>query len=299
MRSPDRKLSRLSRTPEGLPELRLDLEKVARRSRVHRVRRASGVAALALVLGAGVLVPLWALSGLAPSRFRAGGEPDSRRLIRVPDHGFLKSKPYHGEPMIDREEQDRWLVTEKMVIGMGRIDWHARVDGRRNVPWTMVAYLTRDPSLRMPGGPPVPCSELQSLAGSTGTCPGAVQAIRDEVPVPPDPDRKLYLSGPSYHHDDDELPEIVIFSGAISKDVVSVEVRTSDGRTGQALIMEAPPEIGWKFFVVFPPPFVDITVIAQDASGDVVERRFAHGSCLGFVNADFPDGCKVTRATDL
>jgi hypothetical protein len=222
------------------------------------------------------------LSGLAPSQLNPGSGVVSPTPVVVPDHGFLESDPYEGTPYVDHTlPEDEYLVTEKVVIGYGQV---------RGIPWSMAAYLTRARGIGLEG-PPVACADF-FMEGGWAACASSGRS-RDGVPIPEDPNRKMFVSGPGYGHDRDELPEIVVFTGAISKDVASVKVRMVDGRTGDAIVLQAAEEIGWNFFVVFPPPFMDLTLIARDEAGNVLERQQIDG-CPGpaeFANAAAPANC--------
>jgi hypothetical protein len=251
------------------------------------MRRFAVVVAVGLVATAGVLVPIWMLSALAPGRVTPGsGGLASPAPILVPDHGFLRSEPYEGTPYVDHMlPEDNYLVRDKVVIGYGRV---------RGVPWSMAAYLTRASGITNPGSadPPVACVDF-FMQGGWATCASSGTS-RGGKPIPEDPNRKMYVSGPGYSYDRDDPPEIVVFTGAISKDVASVKVRMADGRMGSAMVLEAPAEIGWNFFVVFPPPFMDLTLIARDEAGNVLERRRVDG-CPGnpeFANAAAPESCE-------
>lgn len=296
-----RELTRLAHTPSSAPVFQLDLEEVVRRARTRRIRRLAGVALVIVIVSAGIVLPLRLLSEFGGSNAVSPGDGRSISPILVPDHGFLKSKPYDGAPYVDHElPEDNYLVTEKVVIGYGQV---------REIPWSMAAYLTRARGIRNNGisDPPVACADFfygasyfeDRSAGPGGGFPACASsgASRNGIPVPEDPQRKMYLTGPAFSYElPAELPDIVVFAGAVSKDVASVEVITADRRKGEAMILKAPPELGWNFFVVFPPPFIDATFVARDAAGRVLERRQLDG-CAGapFVNASVPHGCRNTR----
>jgi hypothetical protein len=291
MPSDDGALTRLAETQSHVPAFTGNLDAVVRRARVRRARRLATAALGVAGLAAGLVVPIAVLWGLAPAETGPGSGDSPANPIRVPDHGFLQSEPYDGEPYVDHVlPEDDYLVTEKTVIGYGQV---------RGIPWSMAAYLTRAPGITNPGpaDPPVACADL-FLSGGASVCATSGRSV-DGSPIPDDPDVVMYVAGPGYSYDlrHDELPEVVSFMGAIAEDVASVKVRTEDGRVGQAIILDAPDEIGWNFFVVLPPPFVDVTITARDGAGGILDRQRVDG-CPGspgfppyFENASFPDLC--------
>lgn len=266
MRSDDGALTGLAETPSRVPAFPGDLDAVVRRARIRRARRLATAALGVVVLGAGLVLPIAVLWGLSPAGTGPGTGGSPASPIRVPDHGFLRSEPYAGEPYVDHVlPEDDYLVTDKTVIGYGQV---------RGIPWSLTAYLTRAPGITNPGpaDPPVACADL-FLSGGASVCATSGRSV-DGTPVPDDPDAWMYVAGPAYSYDlrHDELPEVVSFEGAIAEAVASVEVRTADGREGRAIVLDAPDEIGWNFFVVFPPPFVDITITARDGEGGILDR---------------------------
>jgi hypothetical protein len=87
----------------------------------------------------------------------------------------------------------------------------------------------------------------------------------------------------------DRLPELVNLTGATRLDVARVEIRMADGRVDTPELVSAPAEIGWRFFVAFPPPFIDGTIIAYDGEGHVIDRQPLLG-CSPELNQQEPEG---------
>ena len=293
MAQSDEDLRTLGTTPSGLPSFAPDLSDVSRRSRRRRVVRGIVLAVAAIAVVGTLAVPLWALRGLGEGDVAPGS--GSVRVIRVPDHDFLRSKPYDGTPLIDHVlPEDNFLVAPKAPIASGVV---------RQVAWTLSAFQTT--AAADAGDPPISCGEVtpqdtQSdgpLGGGGYVC--AEGGSSASVPE----DRALYIGGPGYAYDlPDRLPELVTVVGATRSDVERVEIRMADGRVDSPKLVSGPEPIEWRFFVSYPPPFINGTIIAYNAQGQVIARQALSGCShelyrdepLGpiFVNADVVEtGC--------
>jgi hypothetical protein len=279
----DELLRKLRSTPGDLPGFAPNLADVTHRSRRRRVvRRTLALVAVSAIAG-GLAAPLWALRGLGDGGTAPGG--GTVRVIPVPDHGFLRSSPYDGTPLIDHVlPEDNFLVAPKVPIASGVV---------RQVAWTLSAYQTRAPEMAgdPPVDPPAACAELiweqarsdEPLGGNGIVCTTFGSASSTD-------DRALYVGGPGYGYAlPDRLPELVNLVGAVPLDVARVEIRMTDGRVDTPELVSAPPDIGWRFFVSFPPPFIDGTIIAYDGDGHVVDQQPLLG-CSPELNQQEPEG---------
>ncbi len=279
----DELLRELRSTPGDLPRFAPNLADVSHRSRRRRVVRRTLALVAASAIAGGLAVPLWALRGLGDGGSTPGA--GTVRVIPVPDHGFLRSTPYDGTPLIDHVLEDKFLVAPKVPIASGVV---------RQVAWTLSAFLTMAPEVAGDPlvDPPVPCADLiwehtrgdEPVGGNDGVCATVGSASS------PDRSRALYIGGPGYGYElPDRLPELVTLVGATRLDVARVEIRMADGRVDVPELVSAPAEIGWRFFVAFPPPFIDGTIIAYDADGHVIDRQAFLG-CSPELSQQEPQG---------
>jgi hypothetical protein len=280
----DELLRKLRSTPGDLPGFAPNLADVTHRSRRRRVVRRTLALVAASAIASGLAAPLWALRGLGDGGTGPGG--GIVRVVPVPDHGFLRSTPYDGTPLIDHTlPEDNFLVAPKVPIASGVV---------RRVAWTLSAFQTTAPEMAgdPPVDPPVACAELISeytrhdepVGGSGEVCATGGSASS------PDLSRALYIGGPGYGYAlPDRLPELVNLVGATRLDVARVKIRMVDGRVDTPELVSAPPDIRWRFFVSFPPPFIDGTIIAYDADGHVIDRQALLG-CSPELNQQEPEG---------
>ncbi len=159
-----------------------------------------------------------------------------------------------SEAYIDRTAGEGAFVVDKTPIDGGRV---------QEEPWSLVALEQNGNGAMWYEAAPGPCGEL--FLNSTGDYGGASFCLRlDDMEGSPEMTSMGIVWG---------VGPITAYAGVVTSRVDHVEIVVGQDETRRVPLVDGPPGVTGRYFVVFPPNDARGSLVAFGSSGQVVGRE--------------------------